>query len=136
MDLNRYEKTLKDIYSIVESMTIEGLKIVPIGYQGTETTNEYIRFNPVIGENNTELNLRGILYFDIYTKIGEGPTRAYKIADIIEKYFLGNTVNLNTGNSVTQFIKQSNLVVKGEAKNPAFLQTLYQIQFNNFRKDS
>lgn len=131
---NRYSKVLSDVYAIVNSLNVE-VKVVPIGYVSTQSSEEYLRFNPVLSEKADLNNLKGILYFDIYTILGKGPTRAYTIADIIEKYFIGKSFDSGDGSSMTQFSRQSNLVVKGEAKNPAYLHTTYQIQFNNFRKD-
>jgi len=133
--LNRYSKTLMDIYSIVKDFEIENIKIVPVGFKGTESPTEYVRFNPVFSEKPILNNLKGILYFDIFTLNGAGPTRALLIADLIEKYFAGKSFESVDTISNTQFSPQSNLVVKGEDKNPAFILTTYQIQFNNFRKD-
>jgi hypothetical protein len=134
-DLNRYSKTLADVYAVVKLFEVEGIKIFPVGYNSTQSPKEYIRFNPVLSEKAILSNLTGILYFDIYTTSGEGPTRAYIIADKLEKHFRGKSFASIDNVTVTQFSLESNLVVKGEAKNTAYLHTTYQIQFNNFRKE-
>ena len=102
---------------------------------GTELGEEFIRFNPVLGDRAELTNMRGVLYFEVFTVMGKGPTRAYLIADLIEKYFLGQTFDSGDGSSVTQFSRESNLNVKGESKVTSLLLTEYQIKFNYFRKE-
>ena len=138
--LNRYTVLQNHLFSIFASSAwiSEQLAIVPYGFKGSTPVQEYIEFNPIVSGTGDKDNLHGILYINIYTDLSGGPKRAAEIADIMEKYLAGKSFKIAEEEaSVTQFQRNSNFSIRGEAPNSkAFLLSYYQIQFGFFRKES
>jgi len=137
---NRYTMLQNHLFSIFASSAwiSEQLAIVPLGFKGGTPVQEYIEFNPVISGKGEQDSLTGILYISIFTDLTAGPKRAAEIADIMDKYLAGKSFKIvDEDTSVTQFQKDSNFQIRGEAPNgKAFILSYYQIQFGFFRKES
>jgi hypothetical protein len=137
----RYANLLNDIFLLFASpeWQAESFMVVPYGFVSAVTASEYAKFDAVISGVSNHDSLNGILYISIFTPNGLGPTRAYQVADLFDKYLAGNSFKTQE-NAVTQFRRESNFEIrtKEDAKasiNTSMLRSTFQIQFSHFRKE-
>jgi len=127
----RYADVLNDIMSIFGTVEwiAENIATFPNNNRGVST--EYIRVTPILG--NEPLNRKshsGVLNIDIFITAGEGPKRAFQIADSLDSYIQNKTIALSAGS--TQF-GVSNLVSYGlDRDNTSLYRYVYSINFNYF----
>ncbi len=132
--MGRFVKLENDIFSIFgsDAWLDEEIKTFPANYESNGVDNEYIRVSIVpsgMGINTDSAS--GILIIDIFTANGKGPRRASEIADVVETFLVGKSIN-TVGNYVTQFYVGS-LAHRGTDKdNPSLFRSTYNIPFNYF----
>lgn len=134
----RYANLYADIYSLFNSVDwiAENIKVYPKGYISNEANAEYAIFDFIVASGLID-SLGGILFIDIYVPNGLGPTRAAKIADIFDKYLAGATFATDAQKAVTQFRRESNFSIRGQAQdNSSKLRSTYEIQFGYFKKET
>lgn len=134
--MDKYAALEKDVYSVFSSVAwiAEAIKTIPDNYTTSGLGNEFVRVSIVPGGgNNTTFpwTASGQLIIDIFILAGEGTKRLSLIADKLDMYLAGKT--MQTGQSgVTQF-GQSSLVPIGQDKaNPSLYRGSYSISFIYF----
>ena len=133
----RHVNLLNDLFSLFASpeWASEAFLVTPKGYASNATAAEYARFE-VVSSAGLNDSLSGILFVEIFTPNGVGPTRAYQIADLFDKYLAGATLSTQGSRAVTQVSRESSFSVRGESKgNNTTLHSTYQIPFSHFRKE-
>lgn len=135
----RYANLLDDVFSLFASQewADQFFLVIPKGHVTDKNTTEFGKFDLVTNGAGFKDTLQGIMYVDIFTSNGAGPKRAYQIADIFDKFFAGQSLATQGDKAVTQFRRESNFEIKGEAQgNSSLLRSTYQIQFSYFRKEN
>ncbi len=135
----RYSNLLDDVFSLFSSQewADQFFLVVPRGYITDKNTTEFGRFDLVTNGEGFKDTLKGIMFVEIFTPNGAGPKRAYQIADIFDKFFAGQSLATQSDTAVTQFRRESNFEIRGEAQNnSSLLRSTYQIQFSYFRKET
>jgi hypothetical protein len=134
--MGKYTALNQAIYSVFGSTEwkAENLKTVPSDFTGKSVGTEYLRVT-ILSSGKQQANplksVSGILMVEIFTPAGKGPTRANLIADKLDTYLAGQTIQPPLGGSI-QF-GSSNLSDRGLDKaNPSLTMTLYSITFNYF----
>ena len=126
----RYSDSQQKIFSVFGSQAWVNQDIitVPQDVVPLDTTNEYVRISIVpSGQGINLISLSGICIIDIFTAFGEGPSRANEIADKLDVFLMGITIE-----GVVQF-GQSTLLPKGRDKDtPSQARYSYTIPFNYF----
>ena len=102
----------------------------PIGKPRVNTSGEYIRVSVIPSGNSLNIrSISGVLMIDIFTKAGNGPNRYYSIADKLDTYLVGRSLNTTQGKTVQLF--SSMLQPSGLDKDdPTLFRTTYSIPFN------
>jgi hypothetical protein len=126
--MGKYSDLQTKIYSIFDSdeWKMNRLKTLPSDFSSSDSAEEFIRISVIpSGEGLNLRSLSGICIIEIYTAFGFGPTRANEIADILDSFLLGTTVQ-----NWCQF-SASTLTPKGQDKgNPLLSCQHYTIPFN------
>jgi hypothetical protein len=134
----RYSNLLDDVFSLFASQEWidEGFLVVPKEHVTDKKLSEYGRFSIITNGEGFKDSLSGIMYIDIFTPNGVGPKRAYQLADILDKYFAGQSLTTQNNVATTQFRRESNFEPRGvDSKNTALFHSTFQIQFSYFRKE-
>lgn len=131
--MGKFTNLEQDVFSVFNSNAwkAEGITTVPINFQASAIAGEFIRV--AILPSSVGLNLRstsGVCLIDIFIPAGAGPRRASTIADKLDEYLCGKS--LNTGSGVTQFSKSA-LSHKGiDRDNLTLYHSSYTVLFNHF----
>jgi hypothetical protein len=134
--MNKYASLQADVYSIFSSVTwlAESIKTVPSNFVGTGIGNEYIRVAIVAGGNDPKIAKRSVsgqLLIDIFTPAGGGPLRAAQIADKLDTYLVGKTLQVGpNGNTQLGLSTLSPLGI--DKANTQLCRDSYSISFNYF----
>ena len=133
--MDKYTSIQEAIYSILSSQEFkdEGIKTYPQNFQGKIDSKEYIKIFILIGKTlPTYSNVytgAGQIIIDIFTPAGEGPTRAFQIADLLDGYFAGKSFGSTNGIQTGP----STLVQLGVyEENPSLYKCSYTINFSYF----
>lgn len=122
-----YEQIVDSIYSLVASNTFS-IQMVPRDYYGTIGPNdEFFAIQIVTPQADLFYNskrINGMLYIDIFTKIGSGDQRAAILLDELDAVFQGTT--LSNG---LQFFQSQSLDMGKDSSNPSLKRIEYQIPF-------
>jgi hypothetical protein len=127
--MGKYSDLQTKVHSVFNSAEwlAEKIKTVPSDFSSTnDKAEEFIRVSILPSDEGLNLSsLAGTCIIEIYTAFGFGPTRANEIADRLDHYLLGTTVN-----NWCQFGK-STLMPKGQDKDNSLLTCQhYTIPFN------
>ena len=129
--MNKYTETYKGIFSIfgTQEWLLKDIQTVPFNYS-TVTTDTYIRVNIIAsGEGINLSSTSGQVIIEIYTPAGQGPLGSAVIADSLDQFLVGKTVDCPLGGRV-QFLK-SGISIRGlDTANPALYKTMYVIPFS------
>ena len=129
-----YETVLTDIYSVFHDAdwVLEAIKTVPQDYVQVNAGTEFIRVSVLpSGAPSTRYSRAGMLIIDIFTPAGNGPKRAFAIADRLNAYLESKTISTIAGCSLQ--LQRSVLSPTGEDRdNPALSKALYSIPFQYF----
>jgi len=131
--MGKFNDLLTDIFSVFDSAAwvAESIATHPSNYISSSST-EYVRITiiPAGGGINPQ-SAAGHLIADIFTPAGEGPTRTFAIADILDTY-LANQVLTTSGSGTTQFQDGALGSDKVDEDNPSLSRATYSISFNYF----
>jgi hypothetical protein len=132
--MGKYQSLEKDIFSIFAATTWvnEDIPTYPQNFIGVIGGKDYLRVSIIAsGEGINLQSSSGILKIDIFTKAGQGPSSANVIADKLDKYLVGKSINL-LNNNVTQFGKSSLNPIGVDTANKSLYRNQYSIPFNYF----
>ena len=130
--MGKYERALKDIYSIFDSdaWKIFAIKTFPENYKGDDS--EYIVLSVAFAKPglNRESS-SGMLFVEIYTEANKGPLRGLEIASMLDSILSEKSVladlKLNT-----QFQRGSVVPMGVDKENPFLFRHSYSIPFSHF----
>jgi len=131
--MGKFESLERDIFSIFDSTAwkSENIKTFPSNFKLKNSGEEFVRITILPSSKGlNRVSAAGLVIADIFTAAGNGPRRASTIADKLDKYLSGKS--LQTGTGTTQFV-DSSLSHKGADKdNPTLYMSSYVILFNFF----
>lgn len=132
--MGRYIESQSDIFSIFNSSMwkAEGIKTYPENFISTSLDTEFLRISIIPNsEGINAKSISGILIIDIFTVAGNGPKRAFTIADKLDDFLVQRSI-LTTQVFITQF-GLSTISPKGVDKDrPSLYRVSYTIPFNYF----
>ena len=108
---------------------------MPRNFTASTIDGEFIRLSVI--PSSTGLNtasVSGILIIDIFTSAGIGPQRSNFIADKLDAYLVGKSLEVRTG-VITQFSLSSLDFVGIDTDNKSLFRAKYTIPFNFFGVD-
>lgn len=132
--MGKYTNLETDVFSIFGSISWKNEKILtyPNNFVITGNSKEFIRVSIIpSGRGINRVSTAGLLIIDIFTSAGEGTRKNSLIADILDKYLVGNVISTVNGNS-TQFGYSSLAMIGLDKDNPALFRSSYTIPFNFF----
>lgn len=129
----KYSNLLDDVYSVFGTNEWSGESILtfPENFTGNVPGKEYIRVH--ILPNGEGINLQSVsgqVIIDIFVPAGGGPSRVSTIADRLDIYLVGKSIN--TGSGVTQFQNSSLSNFGPDKANGGLFRSMYSISFNYF----
>lgn len=130
--MGKYTNLQENIFAIFGSTLwqSENIKTVPINFVGISSLNEFIRVSIIpSGQGINLYSVSGMLIIDIFNKAGNGPTRAFAIADVLDSYLVGQQLEPFPHIAV-QFGKSSFSTVGLDTDNPSLFRSTYSIPFN------
>jgi len=131
--VGKYSNVEADIFSIFGSAAwvLESIKTTPANFIN-ENSTEFIRINIITSSFGINFkSTSGVLIIDIFTTAGKGPNRASVIADKLDDFLQGKSLNTTSGGT-TQFV-DSTLSHDGIDKTDTTLfRSTYTIPFNYF----
>lgn len=132
--MGKYEATEINVFSVFDSAEwkAEAIKTYPTNFIAVNPGNEYIRVNIIpSGKGVNLVSLSGVIIVDIFTSAGNGPRRTSTIADKLDRYLVGKS--LETVNGATLQLKNSTLALVGvDPDNTSLYRSIYTIPFNLF----
>lgn len=130
--MGKYITLQTNIFTIFGSQewNAENIKTVPTNFTGTDFSEEFIRISIIPSERGLNRDsLSGILIADIFTKAGDGPTRAFTLADKLDIYVQNKFITVGTGVAV-QFFSSTFRTDTLDSDNPSLFRSTYTIPFN------
>jgi hypothetical protein len=132
--MGKYTFLQDDVFSIFASAEwqAENINTYPENFLALNSGNTFIRVSVIpsgsgINPNSTS----GILMIDLFFPAGNGPKVGYQLADKLDQYLVGKSLNTVEANT-TQFYK-STLATRGlDAANSSLFRMSYTIPFNFF----
>jgi hypothetical protein len=130
--MGKYLKIQDDIYSIFSSVEWQNENIKTIPSNGVADSGEFVRITILSnGEALNKNSASGILMAEIFTSAGGGPTRSVNIADKLDQYLAGKSINTVTGKQTQLF--SSNFTFDGiDRDNPGLVKSTFSVQFKYF----
>ena len=129
--MGKYTGLEDDIFSIFNSdlWKAEEIKTYPTNFIATNPEGGFIRIDIIAGgENSNTKSASGILMIEIFTSVGKGPRDASLIADKLDEFIQGKTLETNIGASTQFFL--STMVPKGVDKDiKTLFKSVYSISF-------
>lgn len=129
--MSKYDNLYKEIFSVFDSQSwkSQDIRTSPSNYFETAIP-PFIRVNVISNRNGVNnVSISGILLIDIFVPANGGPIEIARIADTLDNYFEGKSLN-TLSNHVAQF-KFSTMVEKGTDKaDPTLFRAAYTIPFN------
>lgn len=130
-----YTDVLNDSSSVFGSGTwaLENIKTIPSNYTGTNVGTEYIRVSVVpSGASVNSVSKSGIMLIDLFTAAGQGPKRAFYLADRLDAFLVGKSRSTAAGKRL-QFFQSSLTPSAGvDPANPTLTRASYSIPFQYF----
>lgn len=131
--MGKYESLARDVFSIFDAAPwkAENIKTFPANFVTVDPGNEYIRVSVIpSGRGINPKSTTGILLVDIFISAGNGPIRANLIADKLDEYLIGKTIQ--TGSNFTQLLISALTFSGTDSDNPSLYRANYSIPFNYF----
>jgi hypothetical protein len=127
--MTRYSQTDSDIFSVFgsEEWEDEEIPTFPSNMSFDKVPRKFILLSII--KSGAGVNLKSIsgqLIIDIFIAAGEGPTQASNIADTLDTFLVGKTLNK------TQFFESSMTELGKDKANPTLYRTQYVIPFQHF----
>jgi hypothetical protein len=126
--MGRYSNLQSPLFAVFDTDLWKAEKIAtyPSDFSPSTVAEEFIRITVIPANQGINLqSLSGICQIEIYTAYGDGGVRAYEIADKLDNYLLGMTLD-----DSVQF-SASTMVPKGrDAINAGLSRYQYSIPFN------
>ena len=130
--MGKYTTLETDIFSVFSSTAWRGEKIstYPNNFVVNNNSSEFIRVTIIPSGRGINISsVSGILIIDIFTFAGEGTKRPSLIADKLDQYLSGKS--LQTSSSATTQFQGSSLSFVGTDKdNSSLFRSNYTIPFN------
>jgi hypothetical protein len=127
--MGKYKNLEQDVFSIFgsEAWLTENIKTYPNNFTATDAGTEFLRVS--ILPSGSGVNLRsvsGVLIIEIYVTAGNGTKRISELADKLDEFLEGKTMNKVQCTS-------SSLSILGKDKdNPSLFRANYSISFNYY----
>ena len=134
--MNKYASLEGDIYSIFSSLAWKSENIITIPDNYAVTAAEYIRVSIVTGGYsivNIPRSCSGQLIIDIFTPAGAGLKRTTEIADRLDTYLAGKSIETSVSGS-TQFGTSTFSPRGNDTANPSLYRSIYSVSFNYYGK--
>jgi hypothetical protein len=129
--MGKYTDLQENVFAIFGSNAwkAENIKTIPVNFLGTQVSGEFIRVSVIpSGPGINLLSISGLLIIDIFTKAGNGPTRSFAIADVLDLYLVGQ--NLTPYSNVAIQFQNSAFQSNGlDTDNPSLFRSTYTIPF-------
>ena len=132
-----YTQIRTDIFQVMNKFNLaSSVPLFPVDYTGSvnpgDAEDAYILFelllpNIEIVSYSAGVKIEGYLIFNIYTRKGFGPKKALEVADTLNTYFQGTTVN-----GRLQFFQSNLSSTKEDTDNHSLNRTEYMIRFNTY----
>jgi|SaaInl4_135m_RNA_FD_contig_123_9438_length_7068_multi_5_in_2_out_0_2 hypothetical protein len=132
--MGKYVDTRTDIFSVfaLETWIAEGINTYPDNFIAVSPGNEFLRVSVIPnGEGLNASSTSGILIIDIFTEFGNGPSRTFVIADLLDTYLSRKSVTAASG-YVTQFTDSVLDIAGKDADNASLFRATYTIPFSYF----
>jgi hypothetical protein len=132
--MSKYEDLLKDIFSVFDSAAwkAENIKTYPSNFLAVNAGSEFIRVSIIPGGRGLNVvSVSGVLIIDIFTATGNGPKRAFVIADKLDAYLAAKSLKTDL-NASLQFSGSSLGLQAVDPDNPALSRVVYTLPFNYF----
>jgi len=134
----KYETLHNDIYSIWASAnwSNENIKTFPENFIGQVPNKEYIRVSILPSDRSMDTSYQhlgsvsGQVMIDIFVPAGKGPIRASQIADRLDAYLVGKSVQ--SGQGLTQFQTSTLSNFGFDKANASLFRAIYTIPFTYF----
>jgi hypothetical protein len=133
--MGKYHDLLQNVLGVFgePAWTAKNIKTVPSNYVGLVNNSEYIRVSVIpSGQGINLVSSSGLLIIDIFVKFGTGPGNLSLIADSLDEFLVGKTIESPTGN--TQFLKSAYSELGVDTDNKTLYRAKYEIPFNHFGK--
>jgi len=126
--MDKYSSLYQAIYSIfaTNGWKAEAIPTFPTNFVGSGV-DEYIRISIVASGDADIKSATGQVIIDIFYPAGGGSLRAITIADKLDKYLAGKTVN-----SAIQFFSSTLTEIGNDTANASLYRSKYSIPFNYF----
>ena len=131
--MGKYQDVIDDVFSVFSApgWLAESIPTYPQNHIPINPGDEFIRVSIVPSSylSTSRSSLSGQLIIDIFTVAGNGPSRSFAIADILDQYLLNKYLN-TSGNGATQFIGSAMGNGDLDRDNPSLYRSIYTINFN------
>ncbi len=129
--MGKFVATETAIFAMIEQLrpALQGAKVYPANYLAANPGTLFLKV--AVLPNGTGVNLKstsGVVLVDIYSPAGEGPRMTSLIADGVDAYLVGKT--LNTDGGVVQFNNSSLSMGAVDKDSPSLWRSTYSIPFN------
>jgi sorbitol-specific phosphotransferase system component IIBC len=132
--MDSYSQMQNNIFQIFNSTSWKTENIVtrPANYVGTTTPEEHVRISVIPSGAGVNLYSKsGVMIIDIFTKAGNGPKRPFIIADKLDSYLAGRSIEIAQGKTV-QFSSSSLQPSGKDSEDPSLYRYTYTIPLNYF----
>jgi hypothetical protein len=132
--MGKYLDLENDIFSIIDDVKplLTSTKIYPANFVSVNPGTKFLRVSVIPSGSGINLkSISGLVIVDIYTPVGEGPRTTSLIADAMDQYLVGKSVN-TSGRGVTQFGNSSLQPGSIDKDSPTLFRSTYTIPFNFF----
>lgn len=130
--MGKYHDALFSIFSIFETpeWKTENIKTFPANFNLKNTSDRFVRIDVIpFGRGLNLRSVSGILAVDIFTPAGSGPKESLLIADALDKFLVGKTIETPPRGSV-QLLNSSYANRGVDVANPTLSKSVYSIPFN------
>jgi hypothetical protein len=130
--MGKYEALEKDVFAIfgTPEWEAEGIATYPSDFTAA-TGDEFIRVSIIpSGRGLNPVSASGQIIIEIYIAAGNGPSRASKIADFLDRYLVGASKVIS--GKCTQLFDSSMAPAGKDRDNPALSRYNYTIPFKHF----
>jgi hypothetical protein len=131
--MGKYSDLLTAVFSVFDSTPWKdtNIKTFPSNYVAVNSGNEFLRVSVLpSGLGINPKSTAGLLLIDIFTPAGNGPNRAFALADSLDSFLVGKSVNALTG--VVQCATSALSGAEKDSDNPTLVRARYTIPFSYF----
>ena len=130
--MGKFASIQSDIFSVfaLAAWEAEGIPTFPTSFVQEFTADEFIRVSIIASGTGINLSsLSGLLIIDIFSSAGVGPSRFFHIADKLDDYLVGKSLE-GVAKKVTQFNSSTLSGVSQDTDNKSLSRASYTIPFN------